>query len=70
MAVINISLKIQFEGFTLENTLHVDSFLYPDDSVIDEYCDQGLLARDYCAKCGGREIAPLSMLGTSRALLT
>eukprot|EP01127_Copromyxa_protea_P004869 TRINITY_DN14697_c0_g1_i1.p1 TRINITY_DN14697_c0_g1~~TRINITY_DN14697_c0_g1_i1.p1 ORF type:complete len:342 (-),score=100.24 TRINITY_DN14697_c0_g1_i1:22-1047(-) len=54
-----------FDGFTLENSLHVDSFLFPDEDIIDEYCDKGLLQRDYCAKCGGRDIAPLNFLSHS-----
>eukprot|EP01126_Amoeba_proteus_P063517 TRINITY_DN875_c0_g2_i1.p1 TRINITY_DN875_c0_g2~~TRINITY_DN875_c0_g2_i1.p1 ORF type:complete len:179 (+),score=36.48 TRINITY_DN875_c0_g2_i1:58-537(+) len=51
-----------FDGFTLTNSLHVDAFLFPDDDIIDQYCEDGLLHRDYCVKCGSREIEPLSEL--------
>uniref|UniRef100_A0AAF5Q7P1 Uncharacterized protein n=1 Tax=Wuchereria bancrofti TaxID=6293 RepID=A0AAF5Q7P1_WUCBA len=35
------------------------TFLYDDDDV-DELVDQGALSREYCAKCGCKEIMPLT----------
>jgi len=57
--------SLAFEGYTLQNTLHVDAFLYNDDEIIDEYCDKGFLARDYCSKCGSRELLPLNYISHS-----
>jgi len=57
--------SLAFEGYTTQNTIHVDSFLFPDDEIIDEYCEKGLLARDFCTKCGGRDIQPLNYISHS-----
>jgi len=55
----------QFEGFTEHNVLHVDSFLYPNDEIIDEYCERGLLSRTYCSKCGSKETKELNYISHS-----
>ncbi|KAK6112489.1 hypothetical protein QQG55_47900 [Brugia pahangi] len=48
-------------------TVHVDAFLYDDDDV-DELVDQGALSREYCAKCGCREIMPLTFISHSLSI--
>ena len=40
-----------FADYTPKNTQSVDGFLYEEDDV-DELCEQGKLARCYCAECG------------------
>jgi hypothetical protein len=49
----------QYDGFTEQNTLHVDEFLYTDEET-DELVDAGLLSREYCANCGSHETKPMS----------
>jgi hypothetical protein len=44
-----------------ECTLHVDAFLYDDDSI-EELTEHGLLARNYCRDCGSRKTEPLGKL--------
>lgn len=39
-------------------TLHVDAFLYDDDTV-DALCEEGKMSRNYCMSCGSRKTAPL-----------
>uniref|UniRef100_A0A915AHH1 Methyltransferase type 11 domain-containing protein n=1 Tax=Parascaris univalens TaxID=6257 RepID=A0A915AHH1_PARUN len=47
-----------------ETTVHVDSFLYEEDDV-DDLVDEGRLCRNYCTKCGSREIKPLTFISHS-----
>lgn len=42
----------------------MDSFLYEEDDV-DDLVDEGRLCRNYCAKCGSREIKPLTFISHS-----
>ena len=51
---------LQYEGFTKQNTTHIDAFLYEDDDVIDDLVDQGQMSRNYCLECGSHSTAPLS----------
>eukprot|EP00727_Mastigamoeba_balamuthi_P007378 m51a1_g3260 hypothetical protein (367) ;mRNA; f:192009-193109 len=55
----------RFEGYTRQNTVSVDAFLYPDDDDVDELCDKGLLARAYCEDCGSRRTQPLNFISHS-----
>lgn len=50
-----------------DTTVHVDAFLYDDDDV-DELVNQGALSREYCAKCGCREIMPLTFISHSLSI--
>ena len=43
------------------HTLHVDAFLY-DEDMVDELCDTGELARNYCVDCSSHNTQPISML--------
>jgi hypothetical protein len=54
----------QAEGFTKENTLHVDQFLYSEDDV-DELVEEGKLQRHVCGKCGSRDIQNLNYISHS-----
>eukprot|EP01001_Neometanema_parovale_P007624 NODE_3919_length_1141_cov_33.722986_g3729_i0.p1 GENE.NODE_3919_length_1141_cov_33.722986_g3729_i0~~NODE_3919_length_1141_cov_33.722986_g3729_i0.p1 ORF type:complete len:353 (+),score=71.12 NODE_3919_length_1141_cov_33.722986_g3729_i0:72-1130(+) len=57
-----------FEGWTKVNTAHVDSFLYGDDDLIDEMCDEGRMSRYYCtsSKCGySRKVKELNFISHS-----
>jgi len=62
---VNMPFGQEFEGFTEENTMHVDSFLYPNEDAIDEYCEKGVLSRNYCTKCGSRDCKELNFLSHS-----
>lgn len=50
-----------YEGYTEQNTLHVDEFLYTDEEA-QELTDAGRLPQDYCADCGSHNIEHLSTL--------
>jgi len=56
------------EGWTNENTIHVDSILLPTDEDIDECCDQGLIFRHYCGECGSKNIRNTNFLTHSASL--
>ncbi|XP_075470007.1 uncharacterized protein LOC142502640 isoform X2 [Ascaphus truei] len=49
-------------------TLHVDAFLY-DDETIDSFCEDGKMSRNYCVSCGSRKTAPIDFLSHSFSLL-
>lgn len=40
-------------------TVHVDAFLYDEDTV-DDLCDEGHMSRNYCQPCGSHDVKPLS----------
>ena len=46
--------------------MHVDGFLYENDDIIDELCDEGKMARNYCSECGSHKTKPLSMTKRER----
>jgi len=58
----------EYDGFTADNTVHVDGFLYEDDERIDELCDQGKLSRNYCLDCGSKKTKPLNFITHSATL--
>lgn len=64
-----IHLPTSFSSCTPQNTQHVDSFLFPDDEVIDEYCDKGLLSRYYCKECSSRNVLPLEFISHSMSAI-
>ncbi|XP_040189172.1 uncharacterized protein LOC120920870 isoform X2 [Rana temporaria] len=49
-------------------TLHVDAFLYDDDTV-DALCEEGKMSRIYCMSCGSRKTAPLDFISHSFSLV-
>ncbi|VDD97191.1 unnamed protein product [Enterobius vermicularis] len=48
-------------------TVHVDSFLYDDDDV-DDLVDANLLSRNFCTKCGSKEVKPLTFITHSLSI--
>ncbi|XP_066464526.1 uncharacterized protein [Eleutherodactylus coqui] len=49
-------------------TLHVDAFLYNDDTI-DSLCEEGKMSRNYCMSCGSTKTAPLDFLSHSFSIL-
>ncbi|XP_075048771.1 uncharacterized protein LOC142108797 [Mixophyes fleayi] len=52
----------------LRPTLHVDAFLYNDDTI-DLLCDEGKMSRNYCLSCGSRETASMDFLSHSFSIV-
>ncbi|KAK8738742.1 hypothetical protein OTU49_003653, partial [Cherax quadricarinatus] len=46
------------------HTLHVDAFLY-DEDMVDELCDTGELARNYCVDCSSHNTQPITYISHS-----
>ncbi|ELK33268.1 hypothetical protein MDA_GLEAN10008315, partial [Myotis davidii] len=44
-----------------EPTVHVDAFLYDEDSI-DSLCEEGKMSRNYCVVCGSYQTAPLVLV--------
>ncbi|KAF9918048.1 hypothetical protein BX616_010449 [Lobosporangium transversale] len=65
---ITIPRSKEFEGFTEDNVVHVDGFLYTEDDV-DELCDSGKLSRNYCPKCGSKDTKPLNFISHSASVV-
>jgi len=47
-----------------ESTVHVDGFLYEEQDV-DDLCDEGKLSRNFCTKCGSKDVKPCTFLSHS-----
>lgn len=45
-------------------TVHVDAFLY-DEETVDSLCEEGKMSRNYCLDCGSRRTAPLEFISHS-----
>ncbi|XP_054828021.1 uncharacterized protein LOC129324683 [Eublepharis macularius] len=45
-------------------TVHVDAFLYDDESI-DSLCEEGKMSRNYCLICGSHQTAPLEFISHS-----
>ncbi|KAG0023023.1 hypothetical protein BGZ81_008285 [Podila clonocystis] len=65
---VSIPESEEFEGYTKDNMVHVDGFLYTEDDV-DELCDSGKLSRNYCLKCGSKETRPLNFISHSASVV-
>ncbi|KAF9422626.1 hypothetical protein BGZ94_008534 [Podila epigama] len=65
---ISIPNSEEFDGYTKDNVVHVDGFLYTEDDV-DELCDNGLLSRNYCLKCGSKDTKPLNFISHSASVV-
>ncbi|KAF9431331.1 hypothetical protein BGZ76_000452 [Entomortierella beljakovae] len=65
---ITIPGSEEFEGYTKDNVVHVDGFLYTEDDV-DELCDSGKLSRNYCMKCGSKDTKPLNFISHSATVV-
>ncbi|OAD07622.1 hypothetical protein MUCCIDRAFT_31223 [Mucor lusitanicus CBS 277.49] len=58
----------EFKGFTEQNTVHVDGFLFSEEDV-DDLVDEGKMSRNYCLDCGSRKVAPLNFISHSASVL-
>ncbi|KAF9979133.1 hypothetical protein BGZ73_005301 [Actinomortierella ambigua] len=65
---ITIPNSAEFEGYTKDNVVHVDGFLYTEDDV-DQLCDDGKLSRNYCLKCGSKDTQPLNFISHSASVV-
>ncbi|KAF8944187.1 hypothetical protein BGZ47_004548 [Haplosporangium gracile] len=65
---VTIPSSDEFAGYTKDNVVHVDGFLYTEDDV-DELCDEGKLSRNYCQKCGSKNTKPLNFISHSASVL-
>ncbi|KAF9171413.1 hypothetical protein BGX20_007644 [Mortierella sp. AD010] len=65
---ITIPSSEEFEGYSKDNVVHVDGFLYTEDDV-DELCDEGKLSRNYCLKCGSKDTKPLNFISHSASVV-
>ncbi|EGC38937.1 hypothetical protein DICPUDRAFT_75483 [Dictyostelium purpureum] len=61
---IIIPKNVSFEGYTKENTINVDGFLYTEEDV-DELIDAGELKNNYCSDCGSKSIIPTNFVSHS-----
>jgi len=53
-----------FKGYTKENTINVDGFLYTDEDI-DELVESGKLQSHYCLDCNSKSIATLNYISHS-----
>ncbi|KAG2214437.1 uncharacterized protein EV154DRAFT_475513 [Mucor mucedo] len=57
-----------FKGFTDQNTVHVDGFLFSEEDV-DDLCEEGKMSRNYCLDCKSKNCAPLNFISHSASVL-
>ncbi|ORX46190.1 hypothetical protein BCR36DRAFT_585330 [Piromyces finnis] len=58
----------EFEGYTKENTVNVDSFLY-DEKALDELEESGKFSFNYCADCLSKNVKPLNFISHSASIV-
>ncbi|ORX82278.1 hypothetical protein BCR32DRAFT_292777 [Anaeromyces robustus] len=58
----------EFEGYTKDNTVNVDSFLY-DEKALDELEENENFSFNYCADCLSRNIKPLNFISHSASIV-
>ncbi|XP_070571044.1 uncharacterized protein [Ptychodera flava] len=58
----------QNSGSNDQCTIHVDKFLYDDDTV-DDLCNRGQLSQNYCLDCKSHNTAPLSFISHSCSIV-
>ncbi|KAI8970096.1 hypothetical protein BDF20DRAFT_889275 [Mycotypha africana] len=58
----------EFEGYTDQNTVHVDGFLFSEEDV-DELCAEGKMSRNYCLDCNSKNTAPLNFISHSASVI-
>eukprot|EP01132_Coremiostelium_polycephalum_P007841 gene7841-9655_t len=61
---IYIPKNPSFKGYTKDNTVNVDGFLYTDEDI-DDLVDQGKLSNNYCIDCNSKNIAPINFVSHS-----
>ncbi|XP_010891265.1 uncharacterized protein zgc:109986 [Esox lucius] len=62
------SLAIQKTQQKPQPTIHVDAFLY-DEETVDALCEEGKMSRNYCLNCGSHRTAPLEFISHSFSVL-
>ncbi|XP_051503131.1 uncharacterized protein zgc:109986 [Myxocyprinus asiaticus] len=58
------TMAIQKTHQKLHPTVHVDAFLY-DEETVDSLCEEGKMSRNYCLSCGSHRTAPLDFISHS-----
>ncbi|XP_072546486.1 uncharacterized protein [Salminus brasiliensis] len=58
------TMAIQKTQQTSKPTVHVDAFLY-DEETVDSLCEEGKMSRNYCLNCGSHRTAPLEFISHS-----
>jgi hypothetical protein len=58
----------EFEGYTKDNTVNVDSFLY-DEKALDELEENENFSFNYCADCLSRNVKPLNFISHSASIV-
>uniref|UniRef100_A0A8C1I8F5 Zgc:109986 n=1 Tax=Cyprinus carpio TaxID=7962 RepID=A0A8C1I8F5_CYPCA len=58
------SMAIQKTQQKPHPTVHVDAFLY-DEETVDSLCEEGKMSRNYCLNCGSHRTAPLEFISHS-----
>ncbi|KAN0030301.1 hypothetical protein ACTA71_010063 [Dictyostelium dimigraforme] len=61
---ITIPKNSSFEGYTKENTINVDGFLYTEEDI-DDLIESGELKNNYCLDCGSKSITPINFISHS-----
>uniref|UniRef100_W5K5R5 Zgc:109986 n=1 Tax=Astyanax mexicanus TaxID=7994 RepID=W5K5R5_ASTMX len=58
------TMAIQKTQQTSKPTVHVDAFLY-DEETVDSLCEDRKMSRNYCLNCGSHSTAPLEFISHS-----
>ncbi|KAG9268642.1 hypothetical protein AMEX_G17635 [Astyanax mexicanus] len=58
------TMAIQKTQQTSKPTVHVDAFLY-DEETVDSLCEERKMSRNYCLNCGSYSTAPLEFISHS-----
>eukprot|EP01135_Chromosphaera_perkinsii_P004374 Nk52_evm25s279 gene=Nk52_evmTU25s279 len=53
-----------FQGYTTENTINIDGFLYNDNDV-DDMCDSGAFPRSICTACNSTDVVDMNYISHS-----
>ncbi|KAM9983499.1 hypothetical protein ACTFIY_000237 [Dictyostelium cf. discoideum] len=61
---ITIPKNTSFEGYTKENTINVDGFLYTEEDI-DDLIESGELKNNYCLDCASKSIQPINFISHS-----
>ncbi|KAN0033705.1 hypothetical protein ACTFIV_000169 [Dictyostelium citrinum] len=61
---IIIPKNSSFQGYTKENTINVDGFLYTEEDI-DDLIEAGELKNNYCLDCGSKSITPINFISHS-----
>ncbi|XP_030642174.1 uncharacterized protein LOC115822457 [Chanos chanos] len=62
------TLAIQKTQQNPHPTVHVDAFLY-DEETVDSLCEEGKMSRNFCLNCGSHRTAPLEFISHSFSIM-